>query len=353
MKKPSKRAQLWGAIHAQNSNHRRLTSKRKAKIQRRLHSHSYRPNRQDLLAKGQNRVNRSAPEHLSFFSETADETIRFNNRIRSAVDRKSRVLLDFSRTVELTAAGLVYLYSEIEDIRAKFGQSAVRINVKNVPRATKWALRESGILDLTNGGPQPRGEMLPIATGEDDQGLVNIVDYLIGQAISGRHLGAINIDQAEQLTGSAIEEAMLNVKYHAYPNQGEKRWWLTSAILDAQLFIALCDRGVGIPETLPTKGWFEQIRRLLPMDDDAHMIKAAMEYARSSQSEKSRRGLGTRDIQRLVLEQHSGRLTIVSGKGHYRLSGKSGKETATALREDVGGTVIQWTIPMQAGQEDA
>ena len=297
-------------------------------------------------------MNRSAPEHLSFFSETADETIRFNNRIRSAVDRRSRVLLDFSKTVDLTAAGLVYLYSEIAGIRSKFGLSAVRINVNNISPTTRWALRESGILNLTNGGPQPRGQMLPIATGEDDQGLVDIVDYLIRKAISGRQLRGITIDQAEQLAGNALAEAMLNVKYHAYPKQEEKRWWLTSAILDAQLFIALCDRGVGIPKTLPTKGWFEHVRRLAPADDDAQVIKAAMEYTRSSQTGRSRRGLGTRDIQRLVLDQKSGRLTVISGKGHYRLSGRSGKETATTLHEDVGGTVIQWTIPMQAGQED-
>ena len=151
--------------------------------------------------------------------------------------------------------------------------------------------------------------------------------------------------------GDAINEAMLNVKYHAYPNLPTRRWWLTCAILEDQLFIALCDRGVGIPNTLPRQAWFEKLRGRTLTNDDGQMIQAAMEYTRSAQDTTRSRGLGTRDIQRLVLEQGAGHLTVVSGTGHYRLSGERRDETVTNLKADVGGTVIQWAVPLHPGQE--
>jgi hypothetical protein len=114
-----------------------------------------------------------------------------------------------------------------------------------------------------------------------------------------------------------------------------------------------------MPETLPKSGFWENAIGLLPINDDGHMIHAAMAYTRSS-SRKSRvrsssgrigRGLGTRDMQNLVLNRNSGYLTIVSRKGYYRLDGETGKEISSAIKYSIGGTIIQWSIPLNEGDQ--
>ena len=198
----------------------------------------------------------------------------------------------------------------------------------------------------------PSGDVLPVISGKDNEYIKEIIDYLLIKAHLERQLTNVTIAEAEHLASSAIMEAMLNVKYHAYPHQTEKRWWFTATIFEEQLYIAICDRGVGIPETLPRKGLGEILRSVV--GDDSKMIQAAMRYTRTSR-EESGAGYGTRDIQRLILKQRQGNLTIISGKGHYRLScNEHGEEEelVNQIDDDINGTVIQWTIPLYPKSEE-
>lgn len=138
---------------------------------------------------------------------------------------------------------------------------------------------------------------------------------------------------------------MLNVGYHAYPRTEKEQcfWWIMAEIIDEKFYIVLCDRGVGIPSTLKTHGLPGLMKEFLLGQDDAKMIKTAMKYTRSSRN-RSGGGLGSRDIQALVLEKQ-GKLTIISGRGFYSLEGESKAEKATEMKQDVRGTLIQWEIP--------
>lgn len=267
------------------------------------------------------------------------------------MDKQHEAVIDFSNTEQLTAAAAVYLYSEIDGIHKKHGKGTTRINFVDIAPHLKIVLRESGLIKLVQGDQEPTGNMLPIISGKDDDHIQEIVDYLIGKAVVDRQLASVSVEQAEQLFGGAISEAMLNVKYHAYPNLDENLWWLTCAVFDEQLWIAFCDRGVGIPKTLPRQHWFEELRKISFLNDDAKMIRAAMQYTRTSKKERRGRGLGSKDIQELVLHHRRGHLTIISGFGHYRLSGEHGKEKTKKLSIDVNGTIIQWAIPIQSKQE--
>ena len=293
-----------------------------------------------------------APKHLSLYAETANETIQFVSSIKKAVNDGSKLLLDLSKLEYISAAGAVYLYSEIDCIQNEYKPTTVRIDrrtLKNQPRYVIW---EFGILNLANGSAMPTGEVLPVISGKDNEYIKEIIDYLFTKAHLERQLTNVTVAEAEHLASSAIMEAMLNVKYHAYPHQTEKHWWFTATILEDELYIAICDRGVGIPETLPREGWGERLRGVV--GDDSKMIQAAMRYTRTSRK-KGGAGYGTRDIQRLILKQRQGHLTIISGKGHYRLScdehGEE-KETTNQISNDVNGTVIQWTISLQPQSEE-
>ena len=345
MKKPSRDEVLWHERISKKRMRRRLKRRKKAKPDQGVTD-------TESLASVLNRTPICAPEMITFFPEHADGTIELTGKIRGAMSAGDRVLVDFSSTKLITAAGLVYLYSELHQLLIQYGPKTVIISSLGLGRMVKFHLRESGLLKLVNRQPEPKGRMLPIIAGEDDDHLDEIVRYLILEAVLHKQLGAMKPAEAEKLAGEAIKEAMLNVKYHAYPNSADKRWWVMASIHQAELHIALCDRGVGIPKTLPRKTWFEGLRDQVPLNDDAEMIRAAMEYSRTSDSLAEGRGLGGKDIQQLVLGRGKGHLTIVSGMGHYRLSGESSEETIARIKLDVSGTVIQWSIPLPESTEE-
>ena len=308
--------------------------------------------RTNVLARILNRTAIAAPETISFYPEHADETVRFVHAIGDSCTTGTKALLNFSNTDVITAMGAVYLFSELHRLSSERGVKVVTIDANSANKHVRGVLRQSGLLALANGQPQPTGGLLPITFGKDDDYLEDILSYLINSAVLHQQLGMANRVEAEKLAGEAIKEAMLNVKYHAYPDETDRIWWITAAIFGGELHIALCDRGVGIPETLPRTSWYEHLRSISSLDDDAKMIQAAMEYTRTSHMTKHGRGLGTRDIQNLVLDRKMDHLTIVSGKGHYRLSGIDSRETTTKIDYNVSGTVIQWSIPLTEPTED-
>lgn len=290
-----------------------------------------------------------APGHLALTPKHAGKVIRFVHELERKAVVGKKMVIDFSRTKLITALSAVYLYSEID--RALMKKSVVRIHGRLNPQV-RYALGITGILEKCGHSAPPDSSHIPVLRGEDDDHLPIIVNYLMGIALFQKQLITPEPDDAERLVNSAISEAMLNVKQHAYPRKGPNDfWWATATILENNLHIALCDRGVGIPKTLKEKGRFRAVlAKLKPGAGNAKMIKAAMEYTRSSR-EGGGSGLGSRDIQQLVLEAREGHLTIISGKGYYHLQGESEKQLTREMTDDVAGTLIQWQIPLHRQSE--
>lgn len=294
-----------------------------------------------------------APDYLTLLPEHIDSVILFVRKFSTLASTVQKVVIDFADTQSVSALAAVYLYSEIDRAQRR----TPNVQIRRIYQAqVRYALQITGILALCGYPAAPvGGPTLPVVKGTDDSGLKDITQYLMGTALLGDQLGIDNLDRAEHLANKAIGEAMLNVSQHAYPHDQPYRfWWVTAAILRDELHIALCDRGVGIPSTLPQKSMFKKlVATFVPGIDDAEMIKQAMRYTRSSRDDPSGGGLGSRDIQALVLQANKGQLTIVSGMGHYRLEGEGDPkgsnehETATKIGHNVDGTLIQWRIPLQ------
>lgn len=291
-----------------------------------------------------------APECLTFLPEHADGVIRFVHELKHKAIAVKRIVLDFSKTELVHALGAVYLYSEID--RARMNKSVIRIQGMSNNLRVFDALRITGILGVCSHPALPDSSHIPVIRGKDDDYLTRIVKYLMNTALVQKQLNSKDSDSAESLVHKAISEAMLNVKQHAYPQtEANDFWWATATIFENNLHVALCDRGMGIPKTLVNKSWFKTaLSALKPDSGDAEMIKAAMEYTRSSR-EAQGGGLGSRDIQQLVLDAHEGHLTIVSGKGYYRLRGKDNDQITRKIGYDVTGTLIHWQIPLRCQSE--
>jgi len=284
--------------------------------------------------------------------ENVGEVILFIRRLNKKGEAGQKMTIDFSKTAFMSALGAVYVYSEISKMQSLHQHTAVRVRTETVSSVqVAHALRNSGLLELCGGTAPPQSGLLPIIQGKGDERLPEITGYLMSTALFHGQLNETDRAYAERLVHKAISEAMLNVQYHAYPKDKKYDfWWVTAEIFDNELHIALCDRGVGIPSTLMKKAWFKKIAHTLALrSDDAKMIKEAMKYTRSSREKGTGAGLGSRDIQELVLDQGRGRLVIISGTGHYHLQTRENKprERARKIGYDVEGTLIQWLIPLQ------
>lgn len=283
----------------------------------------------------------STPAHIN-------DVVTFIKHLNNK-NKARKVTIDFEKTQSMSALGAVYLYSEISIIQNTFGNAFIRIKTETIKNEQVWfALQNTGILRLCGSKHEPNNDVFPIIKGEDDSHLADISEYLMSIALLHKQLTTENQDFAERLVNKAIGEAMLNVKQHAYPDDDvDKVWWITAAIIEDILYIALCDRGVGIPHTLSRQNWFKKLQANLQLGiDDAEMIEKAMVYTRSSRKHHTGGGLGSRDIQQLVLGGGSGQLTIISGMGYYRLDGNNKDENAVKIGYNVDGTLIQWEIPL-------
>lgn len=293
----------------------------------------------------------TAPRELILFPEQADEVIQFIGHLNNLTNKGKKILIDFSQTSFISVLSSVYLYSEIDNILREHGKTIVKIMSTSMDSLVRSTLRDSGLFELCGNFVELRGDRLRIFRGLDDEKLSEITDYFVGTSNFDGRLNPHGQDYSEWLANKAIGEAMLNVKQHAYPEHEEENrfWWATAEIIHGTLHLALCDRGVGIPRTLSNKSWFKSILEAIKHGSDSEMIKEAMIYTRSSRPGVTGGGLGSRDIQDLILKSKDGHLTIISGKGYYRLESRidGSTEEAIEIGRDINGTLIQWEIPLK------
>ncbi|MGR8935923.1 MAG: hypothetical protein ACU837_16315 [Gammaproteobacteria bacterium] len=151
-----------------------------------------------------------------------------------------------------------------------------------------------------------------------------------------------------------ITEAMLNAHNHAYIQERkdglnasfqEKRWWMLSQERDGFLYVAFCDLGVGIPETLPIKhkSVWEKLFNL-GKHSDAEIIEAATELKKTRTGRKNR-GLGLNQMVTTVTKEFGGVIRIYSNSGLFNAKFSDVKEHRT-FKDSIRGTLIEWQIPL-------
>ncbi len=177
------------------------------------------------------------------------------------------------------------------------------------------------------------------------------------------------LDTAEKIKLGIYDglcEAMTNTMDHAYQDAEKHlklkilngRWWMTGSVTKcgSEIEVVFFDQGISIPRHL-TKNTSERIRARInkffdsQVNNDAMMIKAAMEISRT-ETKESNRGKGLAQIQKLIELSHKGKLRILSKKGEYIYSYEEGKKPyvkTNNLEGDIGGTLIHWHLIVRAG----
>ncbi|MEM8142181.1 ATP-binding protein, partial [Morganella morganii] len=171
-----------------------------------------------------------------------------------AKKQNTKVLLDFSQTNHLKVAAMLALYAAVEkSIQTGGSYKIVAFSKKNFVNET---LKKSGFLILCRNNsatPYFVREYMPVVSSVGGNYRDDIVDF-IQQKIYKDKMSAVT----ESIYGGAVHEAINNVFYHAYPGLEleDKRWWVKCDLVGDQLFLAIYDKGVGIPTTVTKNTWY-------------------------------------------------------------------------------------------------
>lgn len=152
----------------------------------------------------------------------------------------------------------------------------------------------------------------------------------------------------------AINEALLNVRHHAYGNtdiESGKLWWAIGLVDKAEnsFDLMVVDRGQGIPKTLDrTVSEFATEFIKEGRLSDGERIRAAIEYGRSQASKlgKPGRGKGLPQMVKLLDYFPDSMVVVESLKGTYIASNKHGslEQVHYDNVHGVPGTMIVWHL---------
>lgn len=301
--------------------------------------------------------------HTLSFSTDYQTSVRFLMRLKRAVlqDDPTRVYLDLSTIHSLSLAGALVLSAEIDRWSKSVGRRLRPRKTMGWETSVRRLLASIGFFELL--GIQPPNiphdkrqvTVLPIISSDE-------LDREALQHMRERLAVAANVLDQDLTVYEALVEAADNARKHAYPADHtyefppiRKTWWATASWSPAHECVRLIvyDQGVGIPDTLPRwKGW-EQVRERVNavlggeaaniLKDASRLIQAAMEIDRTSLD--GGHGKGLQDIVSVLDTCAGSSLRILSGRGSVIYDSME-KVTLEDHQLHIGGTLIEWTIPV-------
>lgn len=315
-----------------------------------------------------------APVYVSIYSASEnsspyEKTMKFINEVKQLIPR-NKCILDFRETEFITAAALVVIYAELDFFLRKSNVKH-KIFLPMQSKSVSRAIRNSGLTRLINRrafeGNLEVLEKLPVIRGVGNEYLEEIIDHIQKSAYEDR------MDpNTEFLFGDAVSETINNVGRHAYPaaNDNEKEWWLICEVLNQQLFLAIYDRGVGIPKTVVDQPWFlfslkstypDQYKAITEALDetgsnwkfyavrrlkDSELIYISMKGDVTGMKQK-KHGQGSKSIKALVNDTENGKLWVFSKKGLFVFEDADEIPQLYKLPTEFSGTLLQWNIKIK------
>lgn len=298
-----------------------------------------------------------------------EQVMRKMNEFRAETDKPADsirpVSLNFNDIKHIDISSALVLAADIDVWRLKMGK--LRSHHDEWHPEIRTLLNEMGLFELLS---------MPRLKKESPQwAKTSFVKFLSAQKADGQKAKMLR-ERIEETMSTALSgeqrrslftslaEALANAKQHAYANPNAlkhyEKWWITAAYSrenGRELTVALYDRGQTIPATmLKAKRW-ESIREWLPVDSDSRLIETAMRESVRQSAEKGgktrsstgelHRGKGMKQLLDFAALEKSGKVHIISRKGHCCFSFIGGK-LKVEIRRDVGvpmrGTLVEWRI---------
>ncbi|WP_322805374.1 hypothetical protein SO574_23350 (plasmid) [Vibrio alfacsensis] len=308
-----------------------------------------------------------APNIIDFYKPKHYEaTVKFidsiQKRIRNSYhSNKQSVNISFRNTKFITAAAAIYLFAQTARSVRKYPGISYTITApqKVTQKGESLHLVDSvlnrlGFYELLGQRSRSLKEIRTVKCWHQDNGTVANGE-IAGRIIEKlKHLGI----EKHMLYRSSVE-AISNAVEHGYDKSiqstadlTDKTWWMFAAVLDNKLTILVSDLGHGIPNTLEktqSSNILDEIWSMLGVKatKDCELIHAST-LVKKTQTKKSNRGKGGKDLTSLVDHYKNSSLTIFSNRGLYRYHGKVSKKRAVSYdnKTPIEGTIVEWSIPL-------
>ncbi|MBT9100020.1 hypothetical protein KFZ76_20165 [Methylovulum psychrotolerans] len=304
-----------------------------------------------ILPKINHRIVVHAPEILSLINENDRRLLlAFLRQIKDAVRNELKVHVLFGKTKRLHPCGMLLVLANIEALLDLHPKS-ISCNYP-ADDIVEQLFQHIGLLALL-GKHTPRKAI----TAEN----VRYWHYIKGISTDDvskfkNLLHSINFNEEIQ-SGlfESLSEAVTNTIQHAYKNSEQKMWWLFAQKKGDFFEIAVCDLGIGIPQSLRKKPAFKEFVDK-PLQHyrnrkDTYLLQVAVGSSRSS-TKLPHRGNGLKDMLEFAKTHELGGFRIFSAKGGFSYNSSNSEESRKDYLTDINGTIVQWHISLDSRHEE-
>lgn len=311
--------------------------------------------------KSNKRIFFTAPRRINYYNRSDYElTNKFLSEIRDCVLSDRKIFINFSETKFISAAAMLSFLAEVDVLvtKSKFGTNAINFSHPKEEKIES-ILNRVGFYDIVRKNKRTTKEF-------DD---VSFWKYTSGICSEPMLAKEMMVDIKREIEKSAsrklyrgFSEAMSNSVEHAYiddlnhdEKEGTAKWWTFAGIHNKEIVVVICDKGVGIPKTLPKTQGFKILKNLISSlgfsitnVKDSTLIKASTMLQETRTLQKNR-GKGLNDIKSVIDSIGAGYMGIFSNYGRYIYNGKTDKikEILSDHKTSVNGTIIEWTFPCE------
>jgi hypothetical protein len=310
--------------------------------------------------KEKRRIIVNLPRYIDYYNSSNLERLSSCiERMNRLIDQGARIMLNFHATEKVTAAAMLSFLAEVDQSikRNKLGYRLIAFNHPKEEKV-KSVLKQIGFYDLLRKKHYDVKSFDDVVFWRHSSGVCS-EPFLVNDTIQ-EIKKELEIKASKKLY-RGFSEAMANSVEHAYSTNrclqsidkksAFEKWWCFAGIKDDNLVVVICDKGVGIPKTLPItqkdilRVILEKMNLVKPTD--AEYIKAASNL-KETRTGLSNRGKGIGDMKAVIDAYGNGSLTIFSNRGRYMYSGNHGivKELVFDYEHSVRGTIIEWSLPL-------
>lgn len=297
-----------------------------------------------------------APKQFNLKDEQSHkELMCFIQDIFDSIKSSCDLRLDFKNTETMFVdAALVFMANLDKAIKLKDASSKIKI-APSSSRGINGVLTQIGVLDLCNQDFH--------INPEEEVGVVdwiglsgNVSDKLIPKEIFN-FLEKVVGHMPPRVLVSAVNEALLNIKHHAYADDALGTWWLLAHKKNDGVVIVVCDVGMGIPKSLES-GSYEHHKlaqrymiklasKVQRNPKDSEMVRASMKIGKT-RTGKGHRGKGLPAMMNVVEQLNDKQLVlnIYSNFGRFTKFGGVRKPVLNEYLDSIGGTVVVWMLPL-------
>lgn len=323
-----------------------------------------------------------APSKLDLYSPKNHRVfVSFLKSLRDSVKVHDKVVINLKHSSRITAAAGLLLVAEVDRLKKAFPSKSIKcINPedsynglgKSAQNLVESALNQIGFYRILGQASNKKASASSVKKWRQLSG--DSADGTLADSLLQTLKDDIPALVLKKLYRGAIE-AIANCVEHAYPSSridgleiNDPRWWMLVGLDDATLSIIVCDLGVGIPNTLPSKheeSILNYIKTALGItgNSDSDMIQMST-HIRQTRTKLNNRGKGGKDFRSMTINFPSSVLTVRSNKGAFFITGKeraslkkvssrrfvSGTDRSESMIEhanSICGTLIEWAIPLK------